>query len=210
MKSYPSIRFVREVLGKVPGTQNWFVFDKLDGSNIRAEWTRKGGFTKFGTRNRLMDESDTQFGEAITLFREKYEEDLGIIFRHHRWQRAMAFFEFWGENSFAGTHADEEHTVTLIDVSVYKKGILMPEDFVDIFSEVDHAKLLHRGTVNMELVERVIAGEFPGVTTEGVVLKTRAPNRKPQPLMAKVKTGAWLARLREKCDGDEAMFERLR
>lgn len=28
-----------------------YAFDKLDGSNIRFEWSRKRGFYKFGTRN---------------------------------------------------------------------------------------------------------------------------------------------------------------
>jgi len=44
MKSYPSIP------GKHTNGIPLTVFDKLDGSNIRAEWSKKRGFYKFGTR----------------------------------------------------------------------------------------------------------------------------------------------------------------
>ena len=31
------------------------MFDKVDGSNFRAKWTRKGGFKTFGTRTQLVN-----------------------------------------------------------------------------------------------------------------------------------------------------------
>ena len=43
MKGYPSIP--REVQHSL----NVYAFDKLDGSQIRAEWTQKNGFFKFGS-----------------------------------------------------------------------------------------------------------------------------------------------------------------
>jgi hypothetical protein len=44
MKTYPSIS--RDIVG-----QPIYAFDKLDGSNIRAEWSKKNGFHKFGSRD---------------------------------------------------------------------------------------------------------------------------------------------------------------
>jgi hypothetical protein len=44
-----------------------YVFDKLDGSNLRFEWKRKGGWYKYGTRHRLFDATDPGFGSAIEL-----------------------------------------------------------------------------------------------------------------------------------------------
>ena len=46
-------------------------FNKLDGSNIRAEWNKKRGFYKFGSRNVMIDESSEQFGLAVKIFKEK-------------------------------------------------------------------------------------------------------------------------------------------
>ena len=46
MKQYPSIPGLKE-LEKLKG-RKIYVFDKIDGSNIRAEWNPKKGFYKFG------------------------------------------------------------------------------------------------------------------------------------------------------------------
>ena len=45
-------------------------FDKLDGQNVRFEWTKKRGWFKFGMRRRLFDESDVEFGRSILVFFE--------------------------------------------------------------------------------------------------------------------------------------------
>lgn len=52
MKQYPSIN------GQISYEFPVYVWDKLDGSNIRAEWSKKNGFYKFGTRERLLDSTD--------------------------------------------------------------------------------------------------------------------------------------------------------
>ena len=72
MKSYPTIEHT--VSHDIPVV----VFDKLDGSNIRAEWNRKQKkFYKFGSRNVLLDEtsSTNELSAAIPLIREKYEQE---------------------------------------------------------------------------------------------------------------------------------------
>ncbi len=209
MKSYPSIAFAKQMLSKVPGEQNWFVFDKIDGSNIRAEWSKKKGWHRFGTRRRLLDETDTQFGSAVGLVMEQADA-FEKVFREQRYESAIVFFEYWGDSSFCGTHKeDEEHRVTLIDVAPFKKGILMPKEFLKLFGDFDHAPLLHQGTIDADFVESVAAGNFEGVSSEGVVCKTHA-RKTLKPIMFKVKTRKWLSELRQFCGEDEALFEKLR
>ena len=190
MKSYPSITT------KMTRT-NVYVFDKLDGSNIRAEWSDKKGFYKFGSRTKLIDENHPVFGEAVKLIQEKAEQ-LSSIFKRQNWKRVVAFFEFHGENSFAGSHEDEQHYVTLIDVSVYKKGMLEPRQFVQLFREVGIPNLLFTGRLNENLVTSVKNGTLEGMTYEGVVCKHVD---KGIHHMFKVKSRAWLSRLKVMCNG---------
>ena len=71
MKQYGSIpKWCAEDFGKPI-----IAFDKLDGSNIRAEWNQKQGFYKFGTRHHLIDEKNKPFGESIELIKNKFSED---------------------------------------------------------------------------------------------------------------------------------------
>lgn len=186
-----------------------YAFDKLDGSNIRAEWTRKSGFAKFGTRRRLLDENEPVLGEAVTLFNEKYADDLNRIFRKERYEKATAFFEFAGPSSFAGFHEDEKHDITLIDVHKFKQGILPPRDFLKVFAgKVDTAPMLYHGNPNSEFLKSVRERTLEGMTFEGVVCKGGLDSRK-RLIVFKVKSHDWLARLKDKCGDDEAMFEKL-
>jgi len=61
MKEYPSI-------GKNVVGEKIYAFDKLDGSQVRAEWNKKKKFYKFGTRTRLLDTNDEYWGEAHKLY----------------------------------------------------------------------------------------------------------------------------------------------
>lgn len=202
MKEYPSID--REIRKKTPV----YVWDKLDGSNLRGEWSRKNGWYKFGKRHGLIGE-DYSLGKGIGLIKEKYGEALEKIFVDQRWERVIAFFEFWGPNSFAGQHeASDNHTVTLIDINVHKKGIVGPKEFRDLFSDVDHAKLLYHGNVTDEMIEQIQEGTFPGMTFEGVVCK--GANISPgRPLMFKIKNRKWIEKLKQFCNSDVKLFEKL-
>lgn len=184
-----------------------FAFDKIDGSNIRAEWTRKNGFTKFGSRKRLLDASDPLLGEAIGIFKETHEEVLSRIFTQARYEKATAFLEFSGENSFAGYHEDEAHKLTLFDVHVYKKGLLLPQDFLKLVEDqVETPELLHFGKATAPFIESVKKSTLEGMTFEGVVCKGE---RKKLPVFFKVKSDAWLQRLKTKCGGNENLFQTL-
>lgn len=198
MKSYPSIST------EIKRTKV-FVFDKLDGSNIRVEWSSKQGFYKFGSRTQLMNENHPVLGEAVTLIHEK-EELLSSIFSARKWERVVAFFEFYGENSFAGSHENEEHKVTLIDVNVYKRGMLEPAYFVELFEEVGIPKVLYTGVVTEQLITSIKDGTLEGMTFEGVVCKYADGNNTK---MFKVKNRAWIDKLKTKCDGNDALFRKL-
>lgn len=148
MKYYPSI--TKEVRQDI----HIYAFDKLDGSNIRAEWNAKKGFYKFGTRNELTDEKTMPFGRAIPLIKEKYEKDLTLIFKEQNWRDVLCFFEYWGADSFAGTHNFEaKMDVTLIDVNPFKEGIMMPEQFIELFGHLDIPKVCYEGYVTTELFD---------------------------------------------------------
>jgi len=185
------------------------MFDKLDGSNIRAEWSSKQGFYKFGSRRQLIDRNHPILGEAVDLVVENYQEQLSSIFSAKKWERAVAFFEFYGENSFAGSHEkDEEHKVTLIDVNVYKRGMIEPLHFIELFEEVGIPKVLHKGVLTEDLVTSVKNGTLEDMTFEGVVCKYH--NQKNKIVrMFKIKNRGWIDRLKEKCNGNAALFKRL-
>ncbi len=204
MKLYPSIpRMQRDDIPSI----YLYLFAKVDGSNIRAEWNNKRGFYKFGTRNQLTDEKTMPFGRSIPLLRDKYEADLAKVFKEQGWKDAICFFEYWGAESFAGNHNFEAPMdITLIDVNPYKKGILVPVDFIELFGHLDIPIVCYQGYVSTELFDGVKQSTFPGMTFEGVVCKGEEDGRI---VMFKIKSQAWLDKLRTFCKGDEGLFERL-
>jgi hypothetical protein len=188
-------------------------FDKLDGSNIRAEWSPKRGFYKFGSRKCLIDENHQQLGKAVTLIQDTYAKELAGIFKDQRWNKnIICFFEFHGPRSFAGNHHDEDdHVVTLFDVSPHKQGIVSPREFIKTFGHLGIPDVLYEGLADDEFVSAVREGQLPGITLEGVICKAPNPNGKKtsQPVMFKLKTKKWLDMLREFVNYDEALFQRL-
>lgn len=176
-----------------------YVFEKLDGSNIRAEWSPKKGFYKFGTRKRLLGADDPMFGSAIELIKAQ-EEKFNKIFKAERYESTICYFEFLGENSFAGLHVqDEPHKVVLLDVEIFKQGFLTPNQFIRMFEDVvEIPKLLHYGKMNHDLEHKIRSGCFPGATFEGVVCKSSPPKRWTLPVMFKVKNQAWIDKVKER------------
>lgn len=190
MKTYPSIV-------KFPMEFHAHVFDKLDGSNLRFEWSRKPGWYKFGTRNRLFDESDEVFGEAIPLFMSTLAEPLAKIAYNNKWGNIVAFAEFWGPNSLGGLHnPSDEKRLTLFDVNIHKKGLLGPVDFRKNFEGVvDTPKYLGKYCWNKNFLNCVRNCEIEGITFEGVVGKAIVKNRL---VMAKAKTNVWIDEIRSR------------
>jgi hypothetical protein len=188
-------------------------FDKPDGSNIRAEWSPKRGFYKFGSRKCLLDEKNPHLGKAVTLIQDTYAEELGRIFKDQRWQeRTVCFFEYHGPRSFAGNHhEDDDHVVTLFDVNPFKRGLVVPREFIKLFGELGIPEVVYRGQADEDFLASVKNSTLPGITLEGVVCKAPNPNGKKtsQPIMFKLKTDKWLEMLREFVNYDEALFQRL-
>ena len=202
MKTYPTI------VGKITH-QPIYAFDKLDGSNIRAEWSRKAGFYKFGSRKRLVGEDDEILGPSRELIVGTYGDDLARVFKDRRWDRAICFFEFYGPSSFAGLHdAGEGQEVTLFDVAPHRKGILEPKVFLDAFGHLKHATLLYHGNPNEPFIESVRDGSLEGMTYEGVVCKGKniSPGR---PLMFKVKNRAWVEAVKARYSNNEELLREL-
>lgn len=198
VKTYPSISYA--TASHLP----IYAFDKLDGSNIRAEWTSKKGWHKFGTRKRLVDETDPIFGQAPKLITDKYGEPLAKALRDAGYDRAMCFFELWGPSSFAGMHNLEEPlTVTLFDIAPFNQGILMPDRFLKVAGHLDHASVLYQGPCTEAFIQQVRDGSLPGMTFEGVVCKSVNDKKTKMPVMFKQKSRAWLNKLDEYC-GDNS------
>jgi len=202
--SIPNLQF-KDIEGK-----QVIVFDKLDGSNIRAEWSKKKGFYKFGSRKKLIDANDPQFGEAVGLISEM-DKAFKEVFNERKIERAVCFFEFWGQNSAFGSHIDEEHWCTLIDVSVYRKGIIDPETFLEWFDREDilTPKVLYKGLIDQEFYDSVRDGTLEGVGPEGVVCKFGFEQSLGGPWMTKIKRQSWYDSLKSFCRDDEKKYKEL-
>jgi len=191
VKQYPEIQSsVGQKFREIPGA---YVFDKIDGSNLRFEWSRKSGWYKYGTRNRLFDKSDQDFGESIKIFENSLAEPLERISRDHKWDNITVYCEYWGINSFAGVHVPEKHHLTLFDVNVYKKGFIGPKDFLKIFNIANTQKFLGVYNWTRGFVEKVRNNEIEGITFEGVVGKYGEGHNLT---MAKAKTQCWIDKVK--------------
>jgi len=194
MKQYPKIDYYNKgIFGDTV-----YAFDKLDGSNIRAEWNRKRGWYKFGTRNQMISESDPNFGDAIPIFLNKYGDDLEKVFRktYSNALSVVVFGEYVGENSFAGQHKEEdEKDVVLFDVNLYKKGFISPKDFYNNFGHLHIPKLIYKGEYNTDLIKD-IKNNIWGLK-EGVICKgTRKTKGDEIIWMTKIKTIEWLEQIK--------------
>lgn len=199
--------------------EDCIAFNKLDGNNIRCEWSKKRGWYKFGSRTVLLDPAHPIFGCAVALFEAKYAEPLvRAVLDNKEWKvwgvektGLTVYCELYGPSSFAGWHVDgEELTVTLIDVNINKRGMVPPREFVKIFSKVvETPAVVYEGKFNKQFIEDVYQGKYP--VKEGVVAKGILPGRKPQHgiWMAKAKTKWWLDELRRRAETDIRLRQEL-
>jgi len=206
MKKYKSIDYAHLALGTYI-----YAFDKLDGSNIRIEYSPKlskktnftFGFAKFGTRNKMIYKNDNRWGKAIDIFYEKYAQRLDEIFRTDKdfqnVKKITCFFEYYGHNSFAGQHLpNDEMDLVLIDVDLYQKGIMPPRDFIKKFGHLGIPKVIYQGMYTQQLIDDVKNNVYG--LDEGVVIKGTTLTKKKgveNTFMEKVKTNEWLQKVRE-------------
>jgi hypothetical protein len=209
MKQYPSLDYwTPKMLGEYV-----YAFDKLDGSNLRFEWSSKRGWYKFGTRNVMIDENNEQFGKAIPLFLNKYGDELDKIFRtdkKYRNSRTFTVFgEYLGENSFAGQHDfNDEMDLVMFDVVQFQKGFVKPKDFINDFSHLHIPDVIYSGEFDLDLVEDVKSGKYD--LKEGVMVKgVRKTKGNDIVWIGKIKTNQWLDSLKDKY-GEVALIEDMK
>jgi hypothetical protein len=172
------------------------IFDKLDGSNLRFEWSRRDGWFRWGSRHQVIEETHPILGGGFALFRERLAEPIERVAHTERWDALVAFAEFFGPGSLGGRHvADEPKRLALFDVAPYRRGLIGPARFLELFGTLDVPACLGELTWNDELVARVRRGELPGVTFEGIVGKAGDGHSL---VMAKAKTEAWVRRILER------------
>lgn len=190
-----------------------YCFPKYDGSNIRVTWVPKKGFTKFGSRHCLLDEKSNDLGrKAIPLIKAE-EEAITSILKPIGNKEVTLFFEFFGSDSFAGSHNFNatDHELKLIDASFFKQGFLNPNDFIKVFGDYDKvAPCIYHGKMNNTLIKQIEEGSLDGMAFEGVVCKTNRdrPNCQ-EPVMFKVKNKAWINRLFKKYVDNPEMIKEL-
>ena len=200
MKSYPSIST------NVDNTLQYHIFDKLDGSNIRADWEAGNGFTRFGSRKKLLFD-DNQLANAKDIICQKYESGIADVFDSMGVKKATCFFEYLGPNSFAGKHPDAEDQMNavLIDMNLFKHGMIDPQIFLKNFEHLHIPNYLGFVHIDNHYIECVKNGTLNGVTFEGIVCKTRVKNKLK---MTKIKSNDWLNQLKLECEDEEEFLLR--
>lgn len=196
MKQYPEIKYYGDYWS-LPV----IAFEKIDGSNMRFEYSHKRGFYKFGTKGQMIDRRSIPFGFAINLFLDKYEGKLTEIFKSKTYRNSLAFVcfaELNGFNSEFGQHqfGNDIFDITLFDVSEYKHGLIPPRQFLNDFKDVGIPNVIYEGNLNRDFVNRVKTNEFS--LKEGVVAKGLIPRKKSGENLyyCKIKTNGWFERLR--------------
>lgn len=206
MKEYPSI----DGINAMPIGEHVICFDKLDGSNLRAQYNPKQGWYKWGTRRRMFDRNDPEYGCAIDIFEKKYGDSLAKAICDYKDFRGVkdfiAYMEFFGPYSFAGKHDistlnyigidvknNDPKDVVVFDVNLYKKGFISPRDFVKVFAGLPVAQVIYEGILTQELIDDVREGKYP--VKEGVVIKTGSGHKLR---MCKVKTKAYIEELKQR------------
>lgn len=195
MQQFPSIMTYKKF-----SNQSCIAFDKLDGSNVRFEWSKKRGWHKSGTRKQMLDENHPHMGVAPSIFVNKYGEDLERIFRDSKEYKKrdsfIAFGEFLGPKSFAGVHEpDDDYDVILFDIWIYKVGMIGPNEFVKNFRHLHIPRIVYEGNLNKEFVESVRRNDYN--LHEGVICKWGKTGIWRKDLnMCKIKTASYIERIK--------------
>lgn len=198
MKEYPSIpKVLEEFVGR-----ECVAFKKEDGSQIRISWHKNRGWYKWGTRTRLFDSTDKNFGDAIPIFEKSHAELLekAIKDNYSKAESAIAFMEYCGPHSFAGLHDpgilhvenNNPKELILFDINIHKRGFVSPADFVSQFSHIRSAEVVYQGKLTEGFIKDVRDGKYSVV--EGVVCKGGEFHKI---WMAKIKTWEYLKKIQK-------------
>ncbi|MCC3408760.1 MAG: hypothetical protein JGK17_24930 [Microcoleus sp. PH2017_10_PVI_O_A] len=201
---------------KIPDSKNapldkCIAFEKYDGTNLHWVWEQQLGWYAFGTRRDRFDLDDRGIAEfnaahpgleeAPQIFARDFAKSLEVVFKanpeYHSPEIAV-FTEFFGANSFAGMHKqDEPKNLVLLDVQG-DRGMVEPEQFVRDFSLVNIARVVYRGKLTGKFIDEVRQGKY-GVA-EGVVCKGK--DKANSIWMVKIKTMAYMKKLQQAFKND--------
>jgi hypothetical protein len=195
---------------KIPDSKNvplakCVAFEKYDGTNLHWIWEPELGWYAFGTRRDRFDLDDRGIAEfnavhpgleaATALFFQDFARSLEAIFRVnplYRCPEITVFTEFFGTNSFAGTHEpDDPKQLILLDVQT-DMSMVDPQQFVRDFSTVKIARVIYSGKLTGKFIHDIRASKYD--VAEGVVCKG---SNASGVWMAKIKTDAYMKRLQQ-------------
>lgn len=214
MRHYPSFenqKYDHSLDGEMIWAEN-----KIDGQNLVARYNaRSKEFIAFGSKKMIVDENHEQFGNAVHIFKNQYEETLKDIIKDNSKKKCVFnsidelhfYFEYAGENSFCGFHQEGDNmSLTLIDTFLKKKGYLEPKNFYNIFDDVENItlpELIYKGKLDQEFILSIMNNDwtqpncqYPTVK-EGIVGKRSTLLSGQRLPMIKVKTNWWLNKLKQ-------------
>lgn len=176
-------------------------FDKIDGSNCRFKYTQQG-FKEIGTRTQLIDSATPFWSEIVSIFNEKYRDNLESFFRnspYKNFKQIILFGEFVGENSFAGRHEKESHDIVFFDALCGHKNhkLVLPQNFVEDFNFLPIPKIIYKGELNERFIEEI---RHNAELKEGVICKgvERRGDYFGGVWTAKIKTNKYLQSLKDR------------
>lgn len=209
MKHYNSIPRIQDD-GTLKGETVWG-FNKLDGQNFCASYNcKKKQWANYGSRTVTVDENSEQLGDAVKFFKaSKYGEILENIIAENSKKKGVFngideitfFFEWYGEQSFAGKHVEgDDMHLALIDVFLKKKGYIEPNIFWKLFSDcgIEVAQLVYVGSLDYDIIsqiQKITDIDNPLNIKEGVVFKRSTLMKGQQRPSVKVKTAWWINKL---------------
>lgn len=215
MKHYDTINRIQDD-GTLWG-EEIAAFNKLDGQNLGVKYSpKRKEFGPFCSRNRVFDETDSQFGCAVQWFKSsRYPEILSKIVSENSGkgkyfngiEEVMFYFEWYGENSFAGVHnPDDEQKLYLIDILRKKKGYIEYKPLMELFysnPEILKPELIYRGPLTKDFAESIRRNDwtkegcqYPSVK-EGVVCRRTTIMKGQRLPKTKIKTQWWLNKVYE-------------
>lgn len=203
------------VYPKIPENTNGFLdkciaFEKYDGTNMHWCWDSVHGWHAFGTRRTQFpftraglfhfNETHPELANAPQVFNEDFRDDLTAMFSSnvpYKLNNITVFMEFFGPDSFAGAHSEEDakadlQELVLFDVMIHGK-LIPPNQFIEDFSYFNIAKVIYKGKYTGQFTEDVRKGKYD--VNEGVVCKGMVES---EVFMTKVKTNDYLKRLKNR------------
>jgi hypothetical protein len=204
------------VYPKIPDTRycqltKCLAFEKYDGTNLHWVWRQEEGWVGFGTRRSrysLNTEGIAEFQRehqplraATDLFEEivKPTSNYLLSAKYSKSKELIVFTEFFGANSFAGAHVDDEpKTLMVIDV-LTDFGFLNPDQFVIDWGcgmylpEKNFPRILCGGKYSGQMVEDIRNNKYN--VKEGAIIKGMVRDKVH---MFKVKTNEYMERLKAK------------